>query len=150
MILSDFKSFPRAGKLVGVDWGQKRIGVAISDESQDFVFAREQLESAKCNAQRAILDLINLEKVKGLVIGLPLYSDGTDSKTTGLVRKFADELSKSTDIPIIFMNESLTSVEADEILGNTNMRKRKLNKSKLDSVAAGVILENAIAAIRRA
>ena len=144
MIFRDFKDFvaklPPTWRLLGVDWGARRVGLAVSDESRGFVFPRGIIESSKQDVLNAIAKIIKSEQVAGVIIGLPLHADGTDSDTTRNVREFADALAAATDIPIGFMDERLTSIEATDITKN---------KKGLDSVAAAVILENAIAMIKR-
>ncbi len=145
MILPDFKDFPRMGRLLGIDWGSVRCGVAISDESWEFIFARPQIEYRNESLVERIVKIVSDEKVFGIVIGLPIRSDGAESDTTKKVRVFAAELSKTTNVPIIFVEENLTSFEAEE-----NLKGTKNLKQKLDSMSAKVILENAIAIIKRA
>ena len=77
---------------------------------------------------------------------MPLHADGSDSDTTKLVREFADLLSKQTDLPIIFVEENLTSAAAQEEIGRKSISKIK---QELDSVSAKIILENAIALLKR-
>ena len=139
MILENFKDFPKNGAILGIDWGRRRTGLAISDQSQEFVFPRGVLVCP-------IIDIINKEKPVGVVIGLPLHADGTDSDTTKQVREFADALASQTDLPIIFMEENLTSVAAKEIL---YQQRATNNNQPIDSAAACVILENALAMIKR-
>lgn len=147
MILSDYKDFPRTGRVLGLDWGARRCGVAVSDEKRDFVFVRPQMN---IKTQNELLDvvirLIKDENVAGIVIGLPLHADGSDSETTVQVRAFADDLSKQTDLPIIFTEENLTSTMAEQEMGQKSWTKKK---SELDSVSAKIILENAIAILKR-
>jgi putative Holliday junction resolvase len=147
MILSDYKDFPRIGRIVGIDWGLRRCGIAISDKSRDFVFVRPQI-SVKNQSEliQNILDIVKAEKVSGIVIGLPLFEDGTESETTQMVRKFADNLSACADLPIIFIPENLTSISAQEEIGRKSISKIK---QELDSVSARIILENAIAMLNR-
>lgn len=144
MILPDFKAFPKKGRVVGIDWGARRVGVAISDADRQIVFVRPVVDSGK--ACDEILKIIADENVVGVVLGLPLYSDGTESETTALVRNFANELSNKTDLPIVFIDESFSSVCAQESMGRVRVRDIK---QKLDSESARVILENAIAVINR-
>jgi putative Holliday junction resolvase len=147
MILSNFKVFPRVGRLVGIDWGLRRTGVAVSDESREFVFARAPIVSdTPQDLLNAILHIVNSEKIVGIVIGLPLRMDGTESETTARVRAFADALAHETDTPIIFIDETLSSSEAQGQMGRVRVRDIK---EKLDSNAARVILENAIALVER-
>ena len=147
MILSDYKDFPRVGRIISLDWGLRRCGLAVSDESREFAFVRPQfyIKSQDGLIER-ILGIVNEEKIVGIVIGLPLYSDGSESDTTKKVREFADSLSKKTDLPIVFIEENLTSVAAQEEIGRKSIAKIK---QELDSVSAKVILENAIAVLKR-
>lgn len=147
MILCDCKDFPRIGRIIGIDWGLRRCGVAITDETHNFFFVRPQL-SVKTQDElvQKILDIASVDKIVGIVIGLPLHADGSDSDTTKLVREFADLLSKQTDLPIIFVEENLTSAAAQEEIGRKSISKIK---QELDSVSAKIILENAIALLKR-
>jgi putative Holliday junction resolvase len=142
MALTDFKDFPKQGRLLGIDWGSKRTGLAISDESREFVFARNH-EPGGANQADRIAGIIREEKIAGAVVGLPLRSDGSDSDTTRKVREFAASLSLAAAIPVAFMEENLTSVEAGQIADG------KKQKANLDSISAAIILENAIAMIKR-
>ena len=147
MILSNFKVFPRVGRLVGIDWGARRTGIAVTDDGREFVFARAPIVSnGGAELVRAVVELVRTEKIVGIVIGLPLRMNGTDSETTARVRAFADALSHETDTPIIFIDETLSSSEAQGQMGRV---RRADIKEKLDSNAARVILENAIALMGR-
>ncbi|MCL2017879.1 MAG: Holliday junction resolvase RuvX [Alphaproteobacteria bacterium] len=143
MIFADFKDFvaklPAKGRLLGIDWGARRVGLAVSDESREFIFPRKVIMDAD-NLVKVIIDNANFEKVVGIIIGLPQHADGTDSETTHAVRLFADILAKTVDIPITFIDERLTSAEAKE---------RKDKKTAIDTAAAAIILEDAISMIKR-
>ena len=147
MILSDYKDFPRHGRIIGIDWGERRCGIAISDENRDFVFVRPQIN---VNLQSELVNIINKlvieEKICGIVLGLPLYSDGSESDTTKKVRDFSNLLSQKTDIPILFIEENLTSHFAQEEIGHKGIKQIK---QELDSASAKIILENAIAMLNR-
>ena len=148
MILSDYKDFPKKGRIIGIDWGLRRCGVAISDENRDFVFVRPQLNvKTQDELIQKILGIISDDKICGVVIGLPLYADGSDSDTTIKVREFAKMLESKTDLSIIFVEENLTSASAQSEIGRKSITKIK---QELDSVSAKIILENAIALIKRA
>ena len=147
MILPNYKDFPRVGRIIGLDWGGRRCGVAVSDEKRSFVFERPQITIRNQNELvNAVLGLIGEEQVSGIVIGLPLHADGTDSETTKAVREFADMLTAKTDLPIVFIEENLTSATAEQEIGHKNISKMK---QELDSVSARIILENAIAMLKR-
>lgn len=144
MIMPDFKDFPRNGRLVGFDWGAKRTGVAISDESREFVFVRAPIVGGDMARQMA--DLATAEHVVGIVIGLPLRTDGSDSDTTKMVRDVATHVAEYTDLPICMIDETLSSSSAAE---QGEFHTIKDIKEKLDSESARIILENAIAVIKR-
>lgn len=149
MILSDFKSFPRAGRILGIDWGLRRIGVAVSDPTRQFVFVRDVVfvPGDKAGAAQMVADVAMREGACGIVVGLPLFTDGTESTTTKMVRDFVADLEKKTDLPICLIEENLTSAIAQEEMGRVRVRDLK---ERLDSESARVILENAIAMINRA
>lgn len=148
MILPDFKAFPREGRVLGIDWGQRRIGVAVSDPTRNFVFARDVINVSRGaeNHVDLVAKLAVQENVVGIVVGVPVYADGTDSDTTKMVRNFMDGLSEKISLPICGIEENLTSHAAQESMGRVRVRDLK---QRLDSESARVILENAIAMINR-
>ena len=147
MSFDNYKDFPRFGRIIALDWGARRCGIAISDEKRDFVFVRPQINiKSQSELVAAILNLVKQENITGIVIGLPLYTDGSDSSTTQMVRDFANLLADATDLPIIFIEENLTSFVAQQEMGKTNVAKIK---QELDSLSAKIILENAIAMLKR-
>jgi putative Holliday junction resolvase len=140
MIYADFKDFiknlPGVGPILGIDWGAKRTGIAITDNRREFVFPREIIMGA---LQSRIAEIIESEKAAAIVIGLPTHADGTDSETTQKVREFANALAAVTDIPITFVDERLSSIAAEE-----------MGKGKhIDSQAAAVILSDAVSMMKR-
>lgn len=144
MIMADFKDFPRNGRVIGFDWGLRRTGVAISDETRGFIFVRPPIVDGEMARQMA--SVAKQEKVVGIIIGLPLRSDGSESETTKMVRNVANQVAEYTDLPICFIDETLTSSTAAE---ETKLHTIKDIKEKLDSESARIILENAIAIIKR-
>ena len=148
MILPNFNDFPRAGRILGIDWGARRTGVAVSDASREFVFMRPAILSGRGEKSiaRQIADVATRENVVGIVFGLPLRMDGTASDTTDAVRACAAELCTYVDLPVAFIDETLTSNAAQENMGRVRISDIKRG---LDSESARMILENAIAVIRR-
>lgn len=148
MILSDFKALEKKGRLLGIDWGARRTGIAVSDASWSLVFPRTPiLPRDDADLLKKVEKLVHDEEFAGIVIGLPLRTDGTDSDTTRAVRTFAEDLAAVVDTPIVFIDESLTSLTAMDYLGR-RVRRDDI-KTRLDSFAAKVILENAIDLIKR-
>lgn len=147
MVLPDFKDFPKTGRVIGIDWGARRTGVAVSDENREFVFVRPVINPMPDKSiVQQISDLIITEHSAGVVVGLPLRMDGTESDTTAMVRAFANDLAERVNVPICFVDETLSSTTAQENMGRVHVRDIK---QKLDSESARVILENAIAMMKR-
>ena len=147
MIFNNYKDFPRFGRIIGLDWGARRCGVAVSDLERNFVFVRPQINvKAADELIDKLLRIFDEEGVVGVVIGLPLRSDGTDSETTRAVRDFAKALADKTDLPILFVEENLTSFSAQQEIGGKDIKKIK---NELDSLSAQIILENAISLLKR-
>lgn len=88
---------------------------------------------------------ISQEDIKGIILGLPLRTDGTESDTTARVREFATRLAEQTDLPILLFDESLTSFAAEE----DNMAAGRAKNENLDSLAAKIMLENALVQLKR-
>lgn len=147
MILPNFKDFPKSGRVIGIDWGARRTGIAITDESREFVFVRPVVVALNSDdLVEKITQIINSENVSGVVVGLPLRMDGTESDTTQNVRAFVNMLEKNLGVPICMLDETLSSASAQEDMG----RVRRVDiKQKLDSESARVILENALSIIKR-
>ncbi len=149
MILADCNAFPRSGRILGIDWGARRTGVAVSDPSREFVFVRDAIVASRggqFNLAAAIANVARDEGVVGIVMGLPVHSEGTESDTAAAVRACAEQICEEIDLPIFFIPENLTSHAAQESMGRMRVSDIKAN---LDSMAARVILENAIAILRR-
>ena len=144
MILPDFKAFPKQGRIIGIDWGARRVGVAVSDETRQMVFTRPVI--AGNDAVQEIVKMVSDEKISGIVLGLPLRTDGSESDTTKSVRGFANDLSSIVNVPICFIDETLSSISAQETMGRLRQSDIKQN---LDSESARLILENAISIINR-
>ena len=147
MILNNYKDFPRIGRIMGLDWGLRRCGVAISDEMRDFVFVRPQINvKSQDELAKVVSEFVQKECVVGIVVGLPVHSDGSESDTTRMVRDFANLLAQKTNIPILFIEENLTSFAAQDEMGKADVAQIK---RELDSLSARVILENAISLLKR-
>lgn len=118
-------------KILGIDYGTKRVGLAISDETQ--TLARELNILSPKEFWWGIKDLLETEAIERIVIGLPLNMSGGSTQSTEAAQKFSDELQERfPEIPLEFMDERLSSVMA-ESMGR---------KKDVDSLAAQIILQN--------
>ena len=130
-----------AGRVAGVDYGRRRIGVAVCD-------AERILASPLCihetrgdhEADAAFFRrLAGTESLVGFVVGLPVHADGTTSAMSAEVERFAAWLGRLTGLPVAFQDERLTSHEAAGKLAGVGL-SRGQKKSRSDAVAAQVIL----------
>lgn len=132
-------------KLLGVDFGTKRVGLAVCDGM--YVLA-SPLTVYATESMRKSIDYVACvckeQDVGGVVVGLPLNMDGTESIQSGRVRAFARNLGKVTGLPIELFDERLTSVEADELLLEAGIKKASERAKLVDSMAAKVILQSYI------
>ena len=149
MITTDAAAFagalPRLGRLLGLDIGTRTIGLATASADWRFASARETLKRSKPAADIAALGaLAAKEEIRGLVIGLPLNMDGTDSERTQSVRAQARNLSRALQLPILLWDErwSTAAVERAMIAQDVSRAKRA---ERVDALAAAHILEGALA-----
>lgn len=127
-------------RVLGLDLGQKRIGVAVSDEDASIAFPTGAIQShgAKRDLQ-AVLELIEERGIGRVVIGLPRHLDGREGPEARAARDFADALQAASGLPVETLDERWTTVEAERLL-SAQGRKRKKQRAVVDSVAASIIL----------
>ncbi len=128
-------------RTLGIDFGTKRVGLAITDPEGRMAFARQSIARTTRDSLFAeLVGLIEAEGVGAVVVGLPLTMDGGDSLTTRQARNFAESLARRVSCPIHLVDERLSSAAAEEQLKEAGLCSRK-RKDKLDSQAAVQILE---------
>ena len=136
-------------KIMGVDFGDARTGIAISDLMCSIVGSTTVVPSR--NREKAIADIVKLAKdnmVGEIVVGLPKNMDGTEGARAELCREFADQLQEATGLSVKMWDERRTTVEAHNILSQHNYHGKK-RKNTVDAVAASLILEGYLAFRRR-
>lgn len=132
-------------KVLGIDFGMKRVGLAVTDPERIFAFPFKVMERTTRDAMFSeLLEIIENEKIGVIVIGLPLSLDGEDTLTTRQVRNFAASMERRVDLPIHLVDERLSSIAAEEEMKETGLWDRK-RKKNLDSQAAKIILETWLA-----
>ena len=128
-------------KIMAIDYGDARTGVAISDLLCSIVGSTAVVPSR--NTQKAIADIVRMAKenmVGEIVVGLPRNMDGTEGARAQLCREFATMLEEATGIKTVMWDERRTTVEAHNILSQHNYHGQK-RKNTVDAVAASLILE---------
>ena len=136
-------------RIMGIDYGDARTGVAVSDLLCSIVGSTCVVPSR--NREKAIADIVKLARendVGSIVVGLPKNMDGTEGPRAELCRVFAEELRKASGLEVAMWDERRTTVEAHNILSQHNYHGKK-RKNTVDAVAASLILEGYLAYLRR-
>lgn len=129
---------------LALDLGHVRIGVALSDPLG--VTAQPLMVLKSAGTQKdliAIGELVDKHEVTQVIVGLPLNMDGTESKTTQKVREFTAKLAEKLNTPIFFVDERLTSKQAERVMIEGDSR-REDRRQKIDKIAAALLLQSAL------
>ena len=135
-------------KIMALDYGDARTGVAISDLMCSIVGSTCVIPSR--NTEKAIADIVKLAKdnsVGQIIVGLPKNMDGTEGVRAELCREFAAKIGEATGLPVTMWDERRTTVEAHNILSQHNYHGKK-RKNTVDAVAASLILEGYLNSIK--
>ena len=136
-------------KIMGIDYGDARTGVALSDLLCSLVGSTTVVPSR--NREKAVADIVRIAKenqVGTIVVGLPRNMDGSEGPRAELCREFAQILGEATGLPIVMWDERRTTVEAHNILSLHNYHGQK-RKNTVDAVAASLILEGYLNSMKR-
>lgn len=148
MIAGDIAAFaaslPPNRALAGLDYGEKTVGVAVSDRMRRVATPLETIRRTKFTADaERLLAICAAREIGGLVLGLPLNMDGSEGPRVQSTRAFARNLSRLTDLPIAFWDERLSTVAAERALLEADTSRAR-RKEVIDHVAAGYILQGAL------
>lgn len=128
-------------RIMGIDYGDSRIGIAVSDPMGWTAQGLETItEKKQEKVFERLLELIKLYNVEKIVVGFPKNMNGTIGPRGELTHKFIENLRQKTGIEIVLWDERLTTVAAHRMLNETNVRGKK-RKQVVDTVAAGYILQ---------
>jgi putative Holliday junction resolvase len=136
-------------RVLGVDYGTRRIGVAVSDELGLGARGVTTLRDLRDHAAVARLaELAGELGVTAIVVGLPVRADGTSGDSAERVRRFAERLAAAVEVPVHTVGEYLTSFAAEERLRAMGVKESE-RKRRLDETAAAIILEEFLTASGR-
>jgi putative Holliday junction resolvase len=127
--------------VLGIDHGEARIGLAITDPIGIMAHPLETIQVKTTDPIERITTLVKERQIKHLVLGLPLRMDGSEGSTAEKVRLFGEELAEKIDLPLHYIDESLTTVAAAEKLHQAGKNAKK-QKHIIDQAAAVEILNN--------
>jgi putative Holliday junction resolvase len=132
------------GRLLALDVGERRIGVAVSDPTGTLARPLTIITRASRQADfQAIAQLVEDTAAERIIVGLPLSLDGTEGPQARTVRRYAERLAQTVSVEIEFWDESYSSAMASEILRDKGKRRRRrLVREAIDAAAAAVILQS--------
>lgn len=152
MIHDEFSDFaaalPPMRALMGLDLGEKTIGVAVSDRMRTVASPLETVRRKKFTLDSArLIEIVTDREIGGILLGLPKNMDGSEGPRCQSTRAFARNLTRLTDLPIGFWDERLSTVAAEKALLEADTT-RKRRGQVIDHVAAGYILQGALDRLR--
>ena len=133
-------AIPQTGRLLGIDFGTVRVGVAVCDEGQSIaspldVYTRrnEKLDG------ESFIKLAHEIGAVGIVVGLPIHMSGDDSENSAEAREYGQWLESVMNLPVDWIDERFSTARARELLNSSNL-SAKQRKARLDKIAAQAIL----------
>lgn len=138
----------RPGRALGIDLGEKRIGLAISDPTQTIASAHSVMaRKSRAEDFSRIAQLISDHAIALVVMGLPITLAGHEGDRAAWVRDYTADLCNHIEVPVVYWDESLTTKQAEESLRAQGKRGKKI-KEQVDAVAAALILQAYLDATR--
>ncbi len=140
---------PRSGRLLALDWGEVRLGLALSEETQALASPLETLvrRKGKRFPMARFLELVDAHRPVGLLVGLPLTGEGEEGASAAAAREMAEALERRTGLPLELWDERLTTARALALIreqgGSTRGRR-----GDVDALAAAVLLQHYLDARR--
>jgi putative holliday junction resolvase len=128
-------------KLLGVDYGSVRVGLAITDPERKFAFPLATYHRRGRDEDATFFrELVGSEEIGGLVVGLPLHTDGREGQKAAEARAFGRWLVETTGLPAAFFDERFTTAQAESALWSAGLPHAK-RKERRDRVAAQILLQ---------
>lgn len=134
--------FPTEGRLLGLDFGTRRLGVAVSTPEQSIASPLETLQVFSDEVTEGHLrQLVAEYGIVGLVVGLPVHMSGEEGEKARQARTFGQRLAERLNLPVCFWDERFTSALADDALAEAGLSRQK-RKARLDKLAAQMMLQS--------
>jgi putative holliday junction resolvase len=134
--------FPADGRLLGLDYGTRRIGVAVSTPEQSIASALLVIERTTNAADVAALrKVVQDNRIVGLIVGLPVTLRGEEGESACHAREFGQWAAEATDLPVRFWDETFSSALADDVIREAGMNKKQA-KQRRDMLAAQGFLQS--------
>lgn len=134
--------------ILAIDFGTKRLGIAIGDTEMGIAFPRDEIINVGASHRHALQEILTLcqqEKIEKILVGLPLMPAGTDSKETENARRFTEDLEdyllqNNCDIPVDYTDERFSSKTAQQAAQASGLTQKQ-SRGNLDSAAAAIFLQ---------
>ena len=138
------------GRVLGIDFGEARTGLAISDASRMLASGVGNIKGGGLERSvDAIAEVVQAERISAIVLGLPVNMNGTEGPRAARIRQLAAMLEERLpDVPLALMDERMTTMAASRFLNETNTRGQR-RKGVIDTLSAEIILQNALDKLRR-
>jgi putative Holliday junction resolvase len=133
------------GRLLGLDYGTKRVGVAICDSSRLIASPYAVLEAAAVLS--GLDEILVAEEIEGIVVGLPVSLSGDEGPMAKAARSFAERVAAHTAVPVVLVDERFTTKVAEDVLIQGGMRRNKRRDIR-DKMAATVMLQGHLDSLR--
>ncbi|MCR5144435.1 MAG: Holliday junction resolvase RuvX [Lachnospiraceae bacterium] len=134
------------GRILGLDYGTKTVGVAVSDPlfltAQGVEIIRREKPTKLRRTLARIEELIAEYEVTSIVLGYPMHLNGDEGDRCQATKEFKEMLEKRTKLPVTLVDERLTTVEADDIMFESGITDRHERKKYVDKIAAMLILQD--------
>ena len=137
-MVSDSGAATRRGRVLGLDHGSARVGVAVSDALR--ITAQPLEVVARPGAVARIAELVAAYEIEEIVVGLPTSLNGTEGPPASAARAFGGEIALATGIEVTYVDERFTTVTAEKVMLEAGARRR-VRRDSLDKVAAAIILQ---------
>ena len=129
-------------RILGIDFGTKRVGAAVSDAAREFASPLEVYDRRDpAQDARHFKTVVEENDVDRIVIGLPVHVGGQESRSSALARKWGDWLTHVTGVEVVYYDERYTTLEAEESLIEVGLKRSK-RKGVRDMLAARILLQN--------
>ena len=132
---------PQMKKALGIDLGDARVGVAVSDDLGMLAHPLETISTQSTNVVKRVLALAGERTVETIIVGMPRNMNGSHGPAADKAKAFIEELRRETTLPIVAWDERLSTVSAQRALQEAGRNTRK-QKSVIDQVAAQIILQS--------
>jgi putative Holliday junction resolvase len=132
---------PQMKKALGIDLGDARVGVAVSDDLGMLAHPLETISTQSTNVVKRVLALASERTVETIIVGMPRNMNGSHGPAADKAKAFIEELRRETTLPIVAWDERLSTVSAQRALQEAGRNTRK-QKSVIDQVAAQIILQS--------